>query len=336
MCKDRINELVSICIPIYNGEEFLEESIKCAINQTYEHLEILIVDDCSTDNSNEIIKKLTNQDKRIKYFKNEKNIGLVANWNKSIQLSKGDWVKFQFQDDLMKHNAIEKMIGSLSGKKYRLVISGRSYIIPKKKKSDLAIHLNNRTLKDYINKGGVIHPVDLAKFLNSNLLSYNFIGEPIVGLIRKDLFKDYGLYDLALKQIVDFEFWLRIGLNEPFYFVMENLNQFRIHSNSQSSKNKKTDGPGPTITDRILLADKLLNSDLYLNYRKHTSMVMDISTLFNSLYKKLVLETGYFRFKKAFPNCSFILPLLSSKEKCSSIVKDLEMVLADFIKKITF
>ena len=70
-----MEEKVSIIMPNYNCERFIEETVNSVINQTYQNWELLIVDDCSTDNSVEIIKKCCNSDARIKLFINEKTVG---------------------------------------------------------------------------------------------------------------------------------------------------------------------------------------------------------------------------------------------------------------------
>ena len=130
---------VSICIPVYNGKGFLKESLESVLSQTYKNMEILIVDDGSTDGSIEVLEEFASKDSRIKLILNENNLGLVGNWNKCVELATGDWIKFQFQDDTMEVDALEKMLRSAKGLDVRLVLTDREYIADSKS--------DNRTLK---------------------------------------------------------------------------------------------------------------------------------------------------------------------------------------------
>lgn len=102
-----IKELVSIITPLYNCEKFLEETIDCVLKQTYSNWEWILVDDCSTDNSAEIIKKYAKEDKRIKYVKLEENSGAAVARNKAIDMSTGRFIAFLDADDLWRPNKTE-------------------------------------------------------------------------------------------------------------------------------------------------------------------------------------------------------------------------------------
>ena len=92
--------LVSIITPVYNSEEFLEETILSVLNQTYENWELILIDDCSKDDSYKIIDKYLRKDKRIKYLKNKKNSGSAITRNNGINISKGKYIAFLDSDDL--------------------------------------------------------------------------------------------------------------------------------------------------------------------------------------------------------------------------------------------
>jgi len=102
-----MNNLVSIAMSTYNGEAFLQEQLESILNQTYTNLEIIISDDCSTDNTVEIIQEYKNKDKRITFHQNEKNIGFVKNFEKAISLCNGEFIALSDQDDIWKRNKIE-------------------------------------------------------------------------------------------------------------------------------------------------------------------------------------------------------------------------------------
>ena len=106
-------KLVSICIPTYNGGEFIEETLKSIVGQTYKNIEIIIGDNASTDDTCEIVEKYQKKDSRIKYYKNEINLGLFANCNKLISMSTGEYVGIYHSDDVYDLKIIEKEVDVL-------------------------------------------------------------------------------------------------------------------------------------------------------------------------------------------------------------------------------
>ncbi len=104
------NQLVSIIINNFNYDKYLPQAIESAINQTYKNLEIIIVDDASTDNSQKIIKEYANKDERIKYLFNEHNKGQTHSINKGYHLSNGDIICFLDSDDIFLKNKVEEIV----------------------------------------------------------------------------------------------------------------------------------------------------------------------------------------------------------------------------------
>lgn len=102
------NKLISIAMCTYNGEKFIKEQLDSILDQTYKNIEIIIVDDVSNDTTVEIIQNY--KDNRIKFFKNEKNLGFVKNFEKAISLCSGDYIALADQDDIWKNYKIEKFI----------------------------------------------------------------------------------------------------------------------------------------------------------------------------------------------------------------------------------
>lgn len=100
-------ELISIVIPVYNSEKYFERCLLSVINQTYKNIEIIIINDCSTDNVESIILKYKELDSRIIYEKNISNMGVGYSRNKGIDLSKGKYIYFLDSDDYIKENTIE-------------------------------------------------------------------------------------------------------------------------------------------------------------------------------------------------------------------------------------
>ncbi|MBJ6119790.1 glycosyltransferase [Pontibacter sp. BT310] len=234
-----MSDLVSVCIPVYNGEKYLKESLKSVISQSYKNIEILIVDDGSTDNSLHIITEFKEIDNRIRLIQNKQNLGLVKNWQKCIELAKGNWIKFLFQDDIMHSECLKKMMNACATKNVKICISGREFII-----EDSASPLLQDFFIDKVYRLERSYPfpkkfeLDEIANLAKDKLFHNFIGEPIVLLFNKSIIKEVGNYNPDLVQLVDYEFSLRACLNFPSYFLPDKLVSFRVHSASESSKNQ--------------------------------------------------------------------------------------------------
>lgn len=110
-------ELVSIVIPVYNAERFLEDTLETVKLQTYENWELLLVDDCSKDGSAKIIHEHTKRDSRIKYIKLEKNSGAAAARNKGIELANGSYICFLDADDKWEEEKLKKQVDFMRKKK---------------------------------------------------------------------------------------------------------------------------------------------------------------------------------------------------------------------------
>lgn len=105
--------LVSVLIPTYNSTRFLEEALVSAREQTHGHLEILVVDNCSTDDTREIVQRHAAQDPRIRLEQNERNIGPVGNFRRCLALARGEFVKFLMSDDVLERDCIATLLAPM-------------------------------------------------------------------------------------------------------------------------------------------------------------------------------------------------------------------------------
>ena len=112
-----MDELVSIIMPSYNTAKFISETIESVLEQTYTNWELIIVDDCSTDNTDEVVKSFLS-DNRIKYIKNEKNSGAAVSRNRALREAKGKWIAFLDSDDLWLPVKLEKQIAFMKENDY--------------------------------------------------------------------------------------------------------------------------------------------------------------------------------------------------------------------------
>lgn len=111
-----MSELVSIVMPSYNTGNLIADSIKSVLSQTYHNWELIVVDDCSSDDTDEVVSLFA--DERIKYIKNDKNSGAAVSRNRALKEAKGKWVAFLDSDDLWFPEKLEKQINFMKSNKY--------------------------------------------------------------------------------------------------------------------------------------------------------------------------------------------------------------------------
>lgn len=252
--------LVSICIPTYNGAEWIRETINSALAQSYQSLEILIVDDASSDDTVELLRSF--KDERIRIVVNEKNVGLAANWNRCVELARGTFIKFLFQDDILYPGCIEKLAGLLlTHENLGLVFSARDIIqegnVAKEVMEEWLLtcrtpHTQFESLHE-VNDGHSLFLQCLRKGFRGN-----WVGEPSSVMIRKDCFQRLGLFNTKLVQVCDLEMWLRIMFSYDIGFIREKLSAFRFHAASTSMANLRSQ---KNRLDQVRLLDGLLSCD---------------------------------------------------------------------------
>jgi glycosyltransferase involved in cell wall biosynthesis len=248
--------LVSICIPTYNGEKWLRDCLNSALAQTYDQLEILILDDVSRDETVSIARSFN--DARIHVSINRQNRGLVGNWNESVRLAQGSLIKFLFQDDTLYPECIEKMVEVFAAHPHLgLVFARRDIVVEPDAPAELAQellsnycepHLKFATLKE-VTPGREL----FAEHFRSGLY-LSCIAEPPSTLIRKTVFQELGLFNPRLHQICDIEMWLRIMFFYDIGFVDENLLSYRFHGQAATASNHAT---GKNKYDRFWLLEGL-------------------------------------------------------------------------------
>lgn len=124
-------DLISIIAPVYNSEKYIKDTIKTVQEQSYTSWELLLVDDCSTDNSVNIIKKCTKQDKRIKLICLKENSGSAIARNNGIKAAKGRYICFIDADDLWHREKLEKQINFMKNNSYAFTFTGYQFATEK-------------------------------------------------------------------------------------------------------------------------------------------------------------------------------------------------------------
>lgn len=119
--------LVSIIVPVYNSEKFIKDTIKTVKQQTYQNWELILVNDCSTDNSESIINKQIEEDNRIKLISLKKNSGAAIARNTGIEKARGKYIAFLDADDLWKSNKLKSQIKFMNENKYEFTFTGYEF-----------------------------------------------------------------------------------------------------------------------------------------------------------------------------------------------------------------
>lgn len=214
-------ELVSYITTVKNGEKTIESSIDSILDQTYKHIEIIIIDDGSTDSTIDILKKIEHKDARIKVFYTG-GIGRVNALNLAISKTVGAFIAILDADDIIHKDKTIKQVNILNNNKNIFLISTETLIFY----NNELPHWSKEPEKSTI------------KYVDNKLLYRNTINHSSV-IMRKEQLLKIGCYNLNQKSQVDYELWLR-AQNEKLEMAIlsEKLTAKRIHDN-QSFENKK-------------------------------------------------------------------------------------------------
>ncbi len=216
--------MISIVIPVYNGEKYLAECIDSCLEQTYEDIEIIIVNDGSKDDTQKIAESYWSEDNNITVL-NKENGGTASALNMGIKNMKGDWFKWLSADDKFNFpDALKDMMNLIS-----TIPVHQQYLFY----TDYKIIDENGNFKSDFNEPD---RTKLIRDLRNVELMYNFYGNASSTLIHKSMFDKVGLFK-TLPFGEDLEWWLRACIKHKFtmYYLPFYSIQYRVHSKSLTS-----------------------------------------------------------------------------------------------------
>ncbi len=212
---------VSVCMPVYNGSDYIADSIQSVLSQTYENFHLIVCDNCSTDNTEEVVKNF--KDPRITYVRNSKNLGLVGNANRCLELADGKYVHILHHDDIMLPENLELKVRILDEHpKVGLVHSDALLIDQEGKTLDFSYFKDSKT--DYIEDG---RKVFQRYIMNMHIGASFFIGAV---LARRDCYLKLGGFNPILPTTNDNEMWMRILLFYDAACIGKPLVKYRLHN----------------------------------------------------------------------------------------------------------
>ena len=208
------NNFITIVTPLYNGEKFIESTIKSVISQTYENWQMIIVDDCSKDNGTKIGEKYAKVDKRIKLIKLSENGGGAVARNRAIKEAKGKYIAFLDSDDLWHPEKLKKQVNFMEENNYNFTYTWYE-------KMDEDGNLTNEVVKSK-------DKMDYKELLKSNQIGC------LTAIYNQE--KLGKIYMPLIKKRQDYALWLQVLKKTKYgYCLKENLAQYRLVNGSVSS-----------------------------------------------------------------------------------------------------
>lgn len=261
---------VAVCIPVFNGERHLHQCLESVLGQSERDLEIIVVDNCSDDTSLEIAEAYAARDRRVRVHRNPRNIGLVGNLNRCVELAESPWIKFAFHDDRLAPTCIERMV---EGPPASLVVCRRDFAFEGVERYVRRSYLGLQRWDTLETMFPGRREIDATAFLDAALrhIGLNFVGEPTATLLRTASLQRVSGFDPDLVQLCDWDLWLRIGGGDGLRFVNESLATFRIHTDAASSANRQDGAYRARYLDPVRILRKMVADPAYAPVRTHAA-----------------------------------------------------------------
>lgn len=304
------NPKVTILIPVYNGSNFIKQAIQSAINQTYKNIEILVINDGSTDNgkTEKVIKEFGD---KVKYIKKE-NGGVASALNLGIKEATGEYIAWLSHDDIYLPNKIEKEIKALEKLEDKnTIIFSNFELIDENGITFSTTNFTKNIRKEKFCQG--IYPV-LKGAVNGCSI-----------LIPKICFEDAGYFKEELKTTNDYEMWIRLFSKYPSYFIEDAIIKYRIHPNQDTNKNPVY------ISECNELWKNIINS---LSENTVKNWGFDIFNVYMTLYiqmknskfneaAKLAYEKAKLIYEKIIPKVSIAMPCYNSSKYLGKAIESI-------------
>ena len=274
------NELISVIIPTHNSSQYIKKCLNSIVSQTYKNLEIIVINDGSTDSTKEILENLQKKDKRIIII-NKSNSGVSDSRNKGIEVSNGKYITFVDDDDWLEIDAIEKLYNCIKINADYSIVRGR-YI---KEYSD---GTNENAIERFIMSEE--HKDNIEKLINE-VLSGNLYCYMWLLLIRTDIVKNKVFFNTNLAMMEDTIFYLDLLLNgNDIYFLDDITYHYFFNKNSASRSVNNC----IRNYNNALLVNKLFKEKL--DKKNKNSIIRN--KIYDTKTSKSIAEAIYLLFKK--------------------------------------
>jgi glycosyltransferase involved in cell wall biosynthesis len=230
---------VSVCVPAYNTASWIVRAVESALSQTHRSLEVVVVDDASTDGTVERVREL--DDPRIRLYSNSRNLGHSGNWNRSVSLARGRLIKFLCADDVLYPDCLEAMVALFKAHpSIGLVFSLRD-VETEVPDDPVAVAWQAKHLRAHevfgdlqeMNSG----PALVRRWIDSRF-ARNAVGEPTNVMMSRECLRQVGTFNLRLRQRADMDLWVRSMFFYDVGFVGRSLARYLIRSGSVTTVNR--------------------------------------------------------------------------------------------------
>jgi hypothetical protein len=257
--------LVSICVPAYNGARFLRECLDSALAQTCADFEILVVDDSSGDNTAALARDYARRFPRVRVHVNERNLGLVANWNRCVELARGAWIKPLFQDDRLEPECLARMLAA--ARPGELLVVTRRTIDFERGVTPALRHAYEPFLSRHTLRGvfGGAARIDAPRFA-ANMVArpkVNCIGEPSTLLLHRSAFERFGGFNPALVNLAGWELAARVAVHAGISYVDESLVTIRVHAGSATQVRAASRRFRVQVLDGLIVEHDMASAPVY-------------------------------------------------------------------------
>jgi glycosyltransferase involved in cell wall biosynthesis len=233
--------LISVCIPTFNGGKFLRQAVDSVLEQDYPNFEILVADNCSTDETSNLVHNLLEKGRgQIRYHRNYRNIGLAGNFNRCLEYARGAYIKFLCVDDLLLPGCLTIMADALTRYPSANIACGARVII---NESGEPIALKRYSSKRVLVSG--------KQAIARCVFGTNFIGEPTAVMFRKSDVTS-GFRD-DIPQLLDMEMWFRLLEKGDLVNIERPLCVVRMHAAQMSDMNRKS---GSLVLDHVKIFEE--------------------------------------------------------------------------------
>jgi alpha-1,3-rhamnosyltransferase len=284
--KEHDNLLVSIIVITYNSSLYVLETLESVRVQTYQNIELIVSDDCSTDNTVEICKTWIQENKdrfvRTELIAVSQNTGIPMNCNRGVKVARGEWVKLIAGDDALESSAIASLI------KFAMANPMAEVLDSKVKLCENILSNKNGEINNYDHNffSLNISSIDQLKMLANNMNGARIISTLGV-FIKRDLIIKVGGFNLKYRHLEDTPMWIRIlKADKKFYFLNEYTVKYRLHNQSVSSKINYNNNQ--VISEFKLNVDQLIFDELFT----YLNVMNKLNILWFRFIYKLILTLG--------------------------------------------
>lgn len=283
-----LNGLISIIVPIYNAKDTLERCLKSLISQSYKNIEIICIDDASTDASSLLLEAFATKDKRIKIIKNKENKGIAYSRNIGLKAAIGEYIMWCDSDDWYEKNMVQDMVQSLIDNDVDLVVCNQK-IVNSKHLETRDVFENVKHIYDFSFIG--YFPLFSEIIFNSSWVLWNKI-------FKKSVIDKYKIKFSDVRIGEDYNFFLKyISVMRPYiYFLNKKLYNYFRRNDSLIGNRFNTDSDNPGFTDCIKAFDDILSflkKNRIKRFRKdfEACYYLEVNYILNLMSKSLKIKT---------------------------------------------